>query len=265
MFTEASAPQGLYEQSADKKAHLGSILIDENGRFFRYALAGAVDLLGGSLVQSATTLTSSHVSGRTTVATLSGDSNTKGAKTVRLTTGTTNFTGNDFAGGVFANVTSTAGTGIGVAGHSDVTTSSSTTKDVILKHRLPATLLVGASRGMIYSNLYNGVVAVPNTGATKPALGIPQFDVTAGYYFWLLARGLGICRRKGTPVEGQPLMPNTAGGGDATGLLTPYTVAVTSVSPPETITAAITGQCVGVTVLQNTLQTNGNFVLLNLP
>lgn len=260
MFTKGTAPQRLTDTSADQRAPLGSMYIDDDGRVFRYAQAGATALVGMALVQSNTTYTTSHIAGKTTSVPRTGETFNKGSNSIGFTTTTTSTAANAFAEGYVGQITSGAGYIDQVAGHPALT--ASTASDIRFKHNAPnGNNATGSTRGFLYPNLYQGVIVAP-TSITKPVLGIPQWDVEANYYFWMLVRGLGGCRRDDTPVEGDMLMPSPT----TAGALTPWVLTV----PAGTDAAGGTltpGQQfpIAFTVAYASGATHGALCLLNLP
>lgn len=268
MYSSGNAPQRIYEESFAQKAPLGSIYIAEDGRIFRYALAGGTALVAGALVQSNTTYTTSHVSARATSAPRIGSQAQKGTSAIGCTTTTTSLAANALKEGYFSQVTAGAGFCDQISGHPAVT--AGTAADFTVKSPFPASISVGTLRATVYPNLYDGVI-VAAAAPSKPVLGIPQFDVSANAYFWLLVRGISICRRQGTPVEAEPLMPSAS----TAGALTPWVISVTGTTAaisgdPEpggvavTGTATITQYPVAITLTHNGTQTAGNLCLLNL-
>ena len=260
MFTKGTAPQRLTDTSADQRAPLGSIYIDDDGRFFRYTQAGATALTAMALVQSNTTYTTAHICGKTTSVPRTGELHKKGSGAVGFMTTTTSVAENAFSEGYVGQITSADGYIDQVSGHGALT--ASTAGDVRYRHSVPnANNAIGSLRGFLYPNLYQGVIVAP-TSITKPVLGIPQWGVEANYYFWMLVRGLGGCRRDDTPVEGDLLMPSPT----TAGALTPWVLTV----PAGTDAAGGTltpGQQfpIASTVAYTSGASNGALCLLNLP
>ena len=259
MFTKGTAPQRLNETSADKRAPLGSMFVDDDGRVWRYARAGATALVGGELVQSNVTYTTSHICGKTTTAPRTGESANKGSQAIGFTTTTTSVADNAFAEGYVGQATSTSAWLDQVSGHAALT--ASTAGDVRFKRNLPVTQSVGSVRGFLYPNPYDRVV-IAATSLVKPPVGIPQWEVEANYYFWLLVRGVGMGRRQGTPVEGQGVIPSATTAGH----LSPWTIAIPSGTDAAGGTATpAQGYPVGYCIAYASGATHGVLVFLNLP
>jgi len=212
MFTQGTAPQKLNQSSTEKRAPLGAMLVDENGRIFRYARASATAITGGTLCQATDQITSSHVLGKLTAGSNVGLATgaNRGTKSVRHTATTTSFAENFFREGVFANVISSAGIAIVVDGHPASTASAAC--QLTFKDPAGVVFSTGASRGILFPNPFDGVLICAAAYA-RPPICVPQQDIGASEYFWGLVNGFGIGRYDGTLIEGMPVVPSLSVAG----------------------------------------------------
>lgn len=178
-------PHDIFSESSVKELQLGQIAFTADGRKFRYAKAGASALVAGTLQQGpAIVANHQNVSVASAAAV--------GADEVTVTLGATLATANQYAGG-YLGVNDVDGEGYTylISGHPAAASAASLTLTLDAPDVIKAALTT-SSQCVLYPNKYNGVVQMPTT-ITGPAVGVPLFDVTAAYYFWLQTRGPVSC------------------------------------------------------------------------
>ncbi len=172
----------LFQVSATQQHALGRRLELYDGRCFRYAKNGAVQLSPGLMCQSAAIpaeLTNEVQTGYTTAV---------GDKIIRVLVTTGNgVTNNSLAG---ATLVTQDGTGEAYAytiiGNRWIT--SDTVLELTLADRIRAAT-AATSEFTIVPNRYSNVIVQPTT-VTGVAVGVPNQIVPAGYYCWLQTKGL---------------------------------------------------------------------------
>lgn len=203
-----SDPQGagqpLYTSQATQAHQLGERLVTSDGRVFRYAKAGAVDLVAGNFIQSPAELANHQNIAVTANAAI-------GATEITVTLGATAATANQYAGGQ-AVVTITPGLGqaLNIIGHP----ASAGTGPLVLTLGEPLRVaLTTTTRIDLVPNQYNGVIQTPVTTLTGACVGVATYIVTATEYGWLQRSGLCGALIAGTPGVGVAIVvPGTAAG-----------------------------------------------------
>lgn len=185
------AAQGLFEISSTQLHDLGEVIRTSDGRTFRYAKAGAVDLVAGKLNQAAAEITNHQD--------LTPSAAAIGATQVTVTLGATAATANYYAGG-YLIVTTSAGVGNIYLIKSHPAASSSGSLTITLDEPI-AVALTTSSRIDLVPNPLSAVVVNP-TSATSAPVGVNNIAVTAGYYFWLQTGGVTSVLAKGALVVG---------------------------------------------------------------
>jgi len=181
---------------------LGEKMYTADGRAFRYAKAGAVALVSGSLLQGPAEATGNQ--SRIVAAAAVG-------ATSVTTTDTVTVTANQYAGG-FVVVTGEAGTGTGwqyrIKSHPAATAAvcTFTLEDPI------QVALTAATQVDLVANLYNGVIINPTT-ASGAVVGVAINEVTAGQYGWIQVEGLCTVYQEGTTTVGGLVVASNGSAG----------------------------------------------------
>ena len=200
------APQELYTSSSTQGAQLGSLATTGDGRYFRYALAGATSLVAGQVYCGQSNSNANwNPSGGLAV----GAATATGATQFNLNSSIT-LSANDLAGGVMSVVV-TPGIGQTYKVKSNTAVAGATGCTIVLEDPL-VTNLSTASRVVFYPNPYASVVVLGTT-ALGPVVGVAVYPVTNAQYGWLQTRGpagVYIQAASGTPAPGFPVGVNLA-------------------------------------------------------
>lgn len=214
MFTgEIQAIDGLLtdvQTAADvllkgPKFSIGRRIATDDGRVFRWALAGAVDLVVGNVIQAAAPVPN-HLALTPSAAAI-------GATQVLATLGATAATANQYAGG-YLQVDTTPGNGQNflITGHAAVLSGGVIT--VNLSPQTPVVVaLTGSSRVGLIANPYSGVIQVPTT-KTALVVGVAISIVPAGGCGWIQTWGsaCALCDAT-TPAITAPVVNSAATAG----------------------------------------------------
>lgn len=181
--------QGLYEESATQMYELGHILRLNDGRTFKYALAGATALVAGNLLMADASVRDAAAYDDIAVATTA-----VGSTSVVITTnGSGGLDENELAGGwlIIHDGGTTYGQGImyKVKGHAAI--AASTAGTIYLHDPIAVALTNGTSVAMVIPPLEYKVVqcAVTSDIADSTPVGVAPRAVTANYYFWMQTYG----------------------------------------------------------------------------
>lgn len=201
-FTSA-VEQDVHVISSIPRAKLGEKTVTADGRVYRYAKAGAVDLAPGKLVVAATAV-ANHENIAVASAAAVGDTQ------ITVTLGATLATANQYSEG-FMVVNDAAGEGIAYKIKSHPAANASASLVVTLEDPIKVALTT-SSEVSLMKNLYDGLV-ISVTDQADAAVGIPNVTVTASYYFWVQTGGVcsaladealtaGVALTTGTGVAG---------------------------------------------------------------
>lgn len=201
-------PQDLYDVSGGNTndgTNLGGLATTGDGRYFRWALAGAVALVPGKLQQN-----SAEVTGNQNLAVAAA---AIGATQV-VTTSTVTVTANQLAGGYVMVTTSTgAGYQYQIGSHAAVTSAALTLNlvDPII------VALDTNSRVDLDPSPYMSIIVSPTT-ATGFSVGVAVAATPAAGYGWIQTRGVANVLADGTVVVGTSVCASngTAGAVEAT-------------------------------------------------
>ena len=204
------APQEIFTSSATQGTDLGALAATGDGRYFRYALAGATTLVPGTLQQSpAQDTTNQNPSGGLAVSAAA-----IGANQVTLT-GSLTLAANLLSGGwMSVNVTPGQGYTYKVKGNSAV--SSATGCVVTLEDPLQVALTT-SSKVIFTLSPYNGVIKTPATTLTGSVVGVAIYPIVNGQYGWIQVFGPCSLLGTGGTAVGSSL---AAGSGTAGGVIT---------------------------------------------
>jgi len=197
------AGQALYVSSSTRNHNFGERMVTSDGRVFRYARAGAVDLVAGNMIQAPAQV-ANHLALTPTAAAI-------GDTSITVTLGATAATAGQYAGG-WAIISTTPGNGYAYPILGNPAASSSGSLTVTLAQPLLVALTT-SSRVDLQANPYNGVIQTPITTLTGAVVGNAPYIIAATEYGWIQTRGPAACLVKGTPGVGLAVVcPGTAAG-----------------------------------------------------
>lgn len=207
-------PQEIYTSSSTQGADLGALATTGDGRYFRYAKAGATALVPGQVYQGPANSNAnwSPVGGLGV-----GQAQATGQSSFTVSASIT-LAANDLAGGLMS-VAVTPGQGYSYKVKSNSAVSAATGAVITLEDPLVTNLSV-ASRVVFYPNVYNGIVVVGTT-PTAPIVGVAIYPVTAAQFGWVQSRGLASVLIGATAAPGQQVASNGLNG--TTGAVAPAT------------------------------------------
>lgn len=171
---------------------LGQIIDGENGKMFRYALAGASALVVGNMLQSKAVDTQfTNMAVPAAVAT-----GTTGQ--ITLTNGTTVLTGNEFVGGSLSVYTAPGlGDEYTIMGNSAANNGGALT--VVLDRPIRTAWTTSTKVNMRYSPWYS-VIQSPATTLTGSVAGNAIFAIPAGQYGYVQTHGVGAALSDGSSI-----------------------------------------------------------------
>lgn len=215
--------QKLYSSSADQLHALGERVNTNDGRAFRYALAGGTTLVSGTLLQAKAETTANQ--NLTAVAAAIGD-------TSLVSTSTITCSANQYANG-FAIITTSAGIGkiYKISGHAAFSAAAPT---FTLSDPIEVALTTG-SRIDLVENPYGSVIINPTTATSTP-VGVAVAPIVTLQYGWIQTAGIAPCLADGTVTVGTDLVASnaTAGAVEAlTGVQAVVALAVTGIATTE--------------------------------
>jgi hypothetical protein len=203
----AGIGQDGFTASTTQGAALGAIAFTRDGRIFRYAKAGAADLVAGNVVQSPAVITA-HLALTPSAAAI-------GASQVVATLGATAAAAGLYAEG-FVGVDTTTGNGYAyqISGHAAVLSSGVITANLRLEDSVQIAL-TGTSRVGFMQNAYSGVIQCPTTLTGLP-VGVATYVIPAGQFGWIQVGGPAEVLINGTPALGAAVVNSatTAGAVD---------------------------------------------------
>lgn len=219
-------PQDLFDitgGSTNDGTNLGGLATTGDGRYFRWALAGATALVPGKLQQAPVEATGNEA--------LSVTATAIGATSVTTST-TVTVTANQYTGGWLV-VTETPGQGYQyqIGTHPAVTSA-------VLTLNLIDPIIVALTTGSqvdLVANPFNGVILNPTT-ATANITGVAVAATPVAGYGWIQVRGVATVLAQGTIVVGEQVAASstTAGAVVATsGVLAAVGVAVTGIATTD--------------------------------
>lgn len=196
-----------FNASTAQQHNLGSRLELVDGRIFRYARAGLVDLVAGNLLQAALPIPD-HLARTAPAVAL-------GATSFSFTPGATGGEANLYTEG-YLGVDTTPGNGQAlyrIAGHGAITASVAFTLQ--LEDAISGVALTTASRIGLIANLYKNVLQSPST-KTGAIVGVAPVVIPASTYGWIQTWGPAMVLINGTPAVTAPVMNSvtTAGAVD---------------------------------------------------
>ena len=211
---ERAVGQGILQESADKNCELGTELVLNDGRKFRYCLNGSGTLAAGKICDSRTWVANAGAGS----AEANDAVNTAAAGATKVTVTTTGIViANEYADGYLAVVDGSGATAGGegqilkIKSHPAATAGA--TCVITLYDPIRAAFHADATVSLVH-NPYSGVVISVASGGTEVGteVGVPLIPVTAAYFFWAQFKGLSNVLIDGTPAIGTPLMRGSVAG-----------------------------------------------------
>lgn len=205
--------QDVWATSATPENILGSKVITNDGRIYRYVLNGATELAPGKL-----TIAPAGFEAVDNHADLATNTAAIGDTTVTVTLGGTAVTANEYAGGqLVINDDTGEGISYGIDSHP---AQSSTTGDVVITLSEPILVAFGAgTTATLVKNKFNGVVIATGGTQTSVPVGVPNVTIPADYYGWVQTGGTCAVLQSGTntPTKGEPVTIGEATNGSVSG------------------------------------------------
>lgn len=183
--------QDGFTSSSTQVAPLGSRAVTKDGRVFRYAQAGAADLVAGNVQQSAAPIANHLANTPPAVAV--------GATSFTYTPGATAGAANLYAEG-YLQVDTTPGNGYTyqVSGHAAITSATAFTLNLV--DPIQVALTTSSRVGLVH-NPYKNVIVNPTT-ATAAVAGVAPYIISTTQYGWLQTWGPCSTLINGTPGVG---------------------------------------------------------------
>jgi len=198
-----AAGQADFTSRVNPTHKVGTRIVTDDGRVFRYAKAGVADLAAGNVVQGPA-IVPNHLANTPPAVAV-------GATSFVYTPGATAGAADLYADGLLG-VDTTPGNGYtyGVLTHGAITSGTAFT--LYLKDQIQVALTTSSRVGLI-PNKYNGVVQLPVTTATGIVVGVAGYIISANQYGWIQTWGLCSVLTTGTPALGAMVMgPGTVAG-----------------------------------------------------
>lgn len=197
--------QDGFVSSATQQHAFGQLGFTKDGRWFRYCLAGAVDLVAGNCIQGPAIVANHLANTPPAVA--------AGATAFTYTPGATAGAANLYAEG-YLGVDTTPGNGTtyNVGSHLAITASTAFALNIDGEDPINVALTTASRVGLI-ANPYRGVIQMPVTTATGLLVGVANYIITAAQYGWIQTKGIASVLIAGTPALGAGIMsPGTTAG-----------------------------------------------------
>lgn len=216
-------PQDLYVSTTTAQTDLGALAFTPDGRAFRYAYAGGVALVAGTLLQSAAETTGWE--NLTAVAAAVGD-------TQIVSTSTITATANQLAGG-YALISVTPGIGqlYGISGHAAYSAAAPT---INLTEPVRVALTT-SSRIDLVASPYSGVIINPATATAAP-VGVAVVATPINNYGWIQVGGVANILNDGGSTVGTNVSASNGTAGAVEAAVTAQAaigVALTGISTTE--------------------------------
>lgn len=202
--------------------NVGERVLLGDGRNFRYAVAGASNLVAGTLQLPAAEKTNhQEVNPATAIA------NFTTVNQVTVTLGATAAVLNEYYNGYLTFSSSPGNVGISYLISNNPAANSSATLQLTLFEFLQGAVLTSDTVDLTHNQWYNVVQSAAAAGSqtTRPA-GIPMIAVTAVYGGWLATHGMAGCIADGTVAVGTELVASSGTAGAVTGRSTTWSTAV---------------------------------------
>lgn len=184
---------------------VGTIGFGDDGRRYRWAQAGAVDLVVGNVLQAAAQITNHQ--------TLAVTATAIGATVVNVTPGATAGAANLYAGGeLVVSVTPGLGFSYGISSHPAIVASTAFNVTLRSDDKIQVALTT-SSKVTLVANPYAGVIQSPVTTLTGAVVGVAISVIPANGWGWIGTNGSFGTLIAGTPGVGLAVVvPATAAG-----------------------------------------------------
>lgn len=194
----------LYSSSANPIAEIGQLIFGDNGKAFKYALAGETLVVGNVLQSSVVDTQFDDMAVAANVAI--------GQDKIVLTNGTTAVTANQFVGGtVEFSVTPHLGGEYTIVGHSTAANGGALT--IYLDRPLRTAITSAASKATMRRSPWSGVIQLPTTQTGTPA-GVAIYAIPSGEYGWVQTSGVAaVLSDNSTFAVGSALANSVAAAG----------------------------------------------------
>jgi hypothetical protein len=212
--------QNMFESSATAKHALGTRGVTPDGRVFRYAQAGAVDLIAGKLVQSAAV-----VAGHQTLVPETTGAMGIGATSLKVTCASTVAAG--FYAEGYAIIASGAGQGYlySIDNHPAVSTGAVGVFQLYSPEDALQVAITVTSTVTLVANKYRSVITVPINTATGLVLGVAPYIIVAAQFGWIQTWGPAAVLTNDASAMGQLMNGIAASCGRAAGISSPAVTA----------------------------------------
>ena len=226
--------QQMFVSSATQMHPLGTRGCTPDGRVFRYVLAGAVDLIPGTCIQSPAAVAGHQQQAVSTTIPISGTG--IGASQISITC-VSSVGANYYAEG-YLMIASGAGAGFvyQLDSHAAVSTGATGSFNFYSPNdnNTLVTAITATSTLTLCANPYRGVVIVPATTATGIVVGVASYIIAAAQWGWIQTWGMAAVQSVGAFAMGQMLNGISATSGQSQFL-----------SAPAVTACAIVGQYIG--------------------
>ena len=226
MFTQrvSLTAQGPRAISSSKLHDLGTIAETADGRVYRYALAGAVNLAAGLA-----NISPAKVANHTNIAVAAAAA--VGARQVSVTLGATAATLDQYADGYLV-VNDSAGVGAAyrIEGHQSI--SSAGTGFIQLSEAIVTALTTSSKVSLVINPWASAIVHATSTAAF--CNGTNNVAVTAAYYYWSQTGGMASILSDGIIAKGVGSIIGTVAGSLATEVAATVTQRI-SIAPEATV------------------------------
>lgn len=221
------AGQDIFATSSVANTNVGALATTGDGRYYRYALMGAVAGVPGKLYQAPAEVTN-HQNLAPTANGAIGD------KTITVTLGNTAATANQYAGG-YAMITTSTGAGYMYEIASHPAASGSATLTLTLVDPLLTTTASASTKVDLVSNPYANVIVNPATASSGP-VGAAVYTTTAAQYGFIQVTGPTVLLADGAVTVGTALVASNAVAGAVeplTGVQAAVGTALTGIATTE--------------------------------
>ena len=189
----------------DERWALGTQLILQDGRKFRFAKAGGSTLVVGNLIQAAAN-TANHVD-------VAGVASAIGSISPSVTLGATSAAANLYAEGYAITTKTPDGARLyRIDNHASNTGSAALVINFSAGYSLVAAWTTATNVSLL-KNPYDSVIQAPNTTLTNSLLGIACSAPTSANFGWLATSGTTPALQNGTLVLGQAATASAAAAG----------------------------------------------------
>jgi hypothetical protein len=179
--------------STVQNERLGQTAFMEDGREFRYGLAGAADLAAGKLAQNPA-LTANHQNIAVATAAAVGDSK------IQVTLGATATTADQYRDGYLIGYDA-SGTGQTLRIKGNPVIALSGTGYLRLSDPV-ITAITTSGKVSLAKHPYGGAIIWASGATTGVAVGVPNVTITAANYGWFQVQGIAAVLTNGTPAAG---------------------------------------------------------------